>query len=80
MPTPSGISLHDKMKKNLTAIIQGGQKPQGKVIVSGAKNAATRLLAAALVADEKVTLQNFPTELVDANYKFDFICKSGGVH
>ncbi len=66
------------MKKNLTAIINGGQKPHGKVKVSGAKNAATRLLAAALVADEKVTLQNFPTELVDANYKFDFIRKSGG--
>lgn len=67
------------MKTNLTAYIQGGQIPRGKVKVSGAKNASTRLLSAALIADESVTLNNFPTELVDARYKFDFIEKSGGV-
>src|SRR5690606_5596641 len=67
------------MKSNITAKIIGGQIPHGKVKVSGAKNSATRLLAAALIADEKVILENFPTELVDANYKFDFIEKSGGV-
>lgn len=66
------------MKDKLCAKIQGGQIPKGKVRVSGAKNAATRLLAAALIADDQVTLNNFPTELVDANYKFDFIRKSGG--
>lgn len=66
------------MKKNITAKIQGGQKPNGKVKVSGAKNASTRLLAAALIADENVVLTNFPTELVDAQYKIDFIQKSGG--
>src|SRR5690554_5368052 len=66
------------MKSNITARISGGQIPKGKVKVSGAKNSATRLLAAALIADEKVILENFPTELVDANYKFDFIRKSGG--
>lgn len=66
------------MEKNLKAIIQGGQVPSGRVRVSGAKNASTRLLAAALIADETVKLENFPTELVDAKYKFDFIRKSGG--
>ncbi len=66
------------MKKDLTAIIQGGQTPQGKVRVSGAKNASTRLLSAALIADEIVKLENFPTELVDARYKMDFIEKCGG--
>jgi UDP-N-acetylglucosamine 1-carboxyvinyltransferase len=66
------------MKSNITAKITGGQIPKGKVKISGAKNSATRLLAAALIADEKVVLENFPTELVDANYKFDFIRKSGG--
>lgn len=66
------------MKKNLTAIIEGNQVPNGTVRVSGAKNAGTRLLAASLIADSKVTLDNFPTELVDANYKIDFIRKSGG--
>lgn len=64
--------------KDLTGIITGGQIPKGKVKVSGAKNSATRLLAAALISNEKVILENFPTELVDANYKFDFIQKCGG--
>lgn len=63
---------------NISARIKGSQVPKGRVRVSGAKNAATRLLAAALISDEKVVLENFPTELVDANYKFDFIIKSGG--
>ena len=63
---------------NIKAKIKGGQKPAGTVRVSGAKNAATRLLAAALISDEKVRLENFPTELVDAKYKVKFINKSGG--
>lgn len=46
--------------------------------ISGAKNSATRLLAAALITDEKTTLYNFPTELVDANHKRDFINNIGG--
>lgn len=64
--------------KDLIGKISGGQVPNGSVKVSGAKNSATRLLAASLIADEKVVLENFPTELVDANYKFDFIEKCGG--
>jgi UDP-N-acetylglucosamine 1-carboxyvinyltransferase len=65
------------MKKDLTAHIKGGQAPSGKVKVSGAKNASTRLLSAALIAEGEVTLTNFPTELVDARYKLDFIEKCG---
>lgn len=64
--------------ENITATIRGGQIPNGKIKVSGAKNSATRLLAASLISDEKVILENFPTELVDANFKFDFIEKCGG--
>lgn len=64
--------------KNLKAIIEGKQIPNGKVKVSGAKNAATRLLAASLISDGEVILENFPTELVDARYKMNFIRKSGG--
>lgn len=67
------------MKSNLTAHIKGGQIPNGKVRVSGAKNASTRLLSAALIADEEVLLTNFPTQLVDAQYKIDFIRKCGGI-
>lgn len=64
--------------KSLKAIIKGGQIPNGKVKISGAKNSATRLLAASLISDEKVTLENFPTELVDVYYKSKFIQESGG--
>jgi UDP-N-acetylglucosamine 1-carboxyvinyltransferase len=66
------------MKKDLIARINGKQVPTGKVKVSGAKNAGTRLLAASLIADDTVCLQNYPTELVDARYKMDFIARSGG--
>ena len=62
----------------LTANIEGGQIPEGNVVVSGAKNAATRLLAAALISDETVNLTNFPTELVDARHKIKFIENCGG--
>lgn len=54
------------------------QTPSGTVRVSGAKNSATRLLAASLLADRPVVLDNFPTELVDANVKLDFIRAIGG--
>lgn len=58
--------------------IVGPQIPKGVVRVSGAKNAATRLMAAAMLTDEKVVLQNFPTELVDARHKARFIERIGG--
>lgn len=68
----------DNINKQLTAVVHGGTVPKGSIRVSGAKNAATKILAAALISDEKVVLNNFPTELVDAQYKIDFINQSGG--
>lgn len=62
----------------MIAKILGNQVPKGKVKVSGAKNAATRVLAAALISDEAVILENFPTQLVDAKHKINFIRNSGG--
>lgn len=61
----------------LTAIIEGGQVPKGTVRLSGAKNAATRLLAAAMLTDEEIVLSRFPTELVDANHKARFMRQAG---
>jgi UDP-N-acetylglucosamine 1-carboxyvinyltransferase len=58
-------------------VVPGNQKPQGEVFVSGAKNSATRLLAAASLAQEPVRLRNFPTHLVDAKYKIDFFRQMG---
>lgn len=58
-------------------IVEGNQVPSGKVQVSGAKNAATRLLAAAMLADEPVRIRNFPTRLVDAVEKVRFMRELG---
>jgi UDP-N-acetylglucosamine 1-carboxyvinyltransferase len=52
--------------------------PQGTVDVSGAKNSATRLLAAALLSDEKTIIYNFPTDLEDVKSKSRFIREMGG--
>ena len=59
------------------ALIQGGRPPVGRVRVSGAKNSATRLLAAALLADQTVNLGNFPTRILDAEVKAAFARKLG---
>jgi UDP-N-acetylglucosamine 1-carboxyvinyltransferase len=40
--------------------IQGGAKLIGKIQISGAKNAALKLMAAAMMTDESVTLDNTP--------------------
>ncbi|WP_253451570.1 UDP-N-acetylglucosamine 1-carboxyvinyltransferase [Halomonas sp. Y3] len=58
-------------------LVKGKQVPKGKVVVSGAKNSATPLLAAALLAEEPVRLRNFPTQLVDAKTKMNFIRELG---
>ena len=55
----------------------GEQIPSGIVRVSGAKNSATKLMAAALLTTERVYLDNFPTELVDAKIKIDFLSDIG---
>ena len=62
----------------MTMYVHGPQIPSGIVRVSGAKNAATRLMAAAMLTDEPVNLLNFPTELVDVRRKAQFIEAMGG--
>ena len=64
--------------ENISFKIQGGQIPNGSVRISGAKNAATRLMAAALISNEDVLLENFPTRIVDAFHKANFISNCGG--
>lgn len=41
-------------------MIRGGKKLKGRVRVSGAKNAASKMMVASLLTDERVTLNNFP--------------------
>jgi len=64
-------------RKKKTMQVRGGQYPEGSVKISGAKNAATRLMAASLLTQERVTLYNFPTEIVDVRYKSDFMKEMG---
>lgn len=64
------------MKKK-KMIVNGGQIPSGRIRISGAKNAATRLMAASLLTRENVVLLNFPTELVDVQHKGRFMTSIG---
>ncbi|MGR5261106.1 UDP-N-acetylglucosamine 1-carboxyvinyltransferase [Vibrio astriarenae] len=57
--------------------IKGGQVPEGTVTVSGAKNSATRLLAAATLCDEPVRFSGYPTTLVDSRHKERFLNCNG---
>lgn len=57
--------------------ILGPQALNGSVSVSGAKNSATRILAAAFVSDGRVTLRNFPLALKDAKAKMAFLADLG---
>ena len=41
-------------------LIQGGNKLEGEVRISGAKNAALPLLAAMILAETPITLKNVP--------------------
>ena len=40
--------------------IRGGKKLEGKIFISGAKNAALPLICASLLTDETITLTNMP--------------------
>jgi UDP-N-acetylglucosamine 1-carboxyvinyltransferase len=57
--------------------VRGGQPTRGRVRVSGAKNAALPLLAASTLTDERVTLRNFPTELLDVGCQSELMNKIG---
>lgn len=53
--------------------IEGAGALHGRVEISGAKNAATRMLAAALLTDDPVTLTRFPVSLGDVQSKAAFL-------
>lgn len=57
--------------------INGAQTLNGSVTVSGAKNSATRVLAASLLSSGHVSLRNFPLSLEDAKAKINFIREMG---
>jgi UDP-N-acetylglucosamine 1-carboxyvinyltransferase len=45
--------------------VMGGNKLEGCVKLSGAKNSVLRLLAASLLTSDKIFLKNYPSELLD---------------
>ena len=49
-------------------VIRGGMPLQGRVRVSGAKNAALPIMAAALAADGPTLLHNVPDLIVPCNF------------
>ena len=57
-------------------IIKGGTPLAGEVEISGAKNAALGILAAAVMADETVTIDNLP-DVSDVNLLIDAIAEVG---
>ena len=57
-------------------VIKGGVALKGEVEISGAKNAALALIAAAIMADENVTIENLP-DVSDINQLIDAIETNG---
>ena len=55
--------------KSYKLSVKGQQVPNGSITISGAKNSALKLMAAALLTDENVRISNFPDSLVDIRYK-----------
>lgn len=51
----------------------------GKVVLSGAKNSALRLLAASLLTSGRITLHNYPATLGDAQIHVDMLRRLGKV-
>ncbi len=59
-------------------VVKGGKPLTGEVAISGAKNAALGILAAAAMADEDVIIRNLP-DVSDVNILLDAIADTGAV-
>lgn len=60
-------------------IIVKKSRLQGKVTLSGAKNSALKLLAASLLTDEDIYIDNFPLGITDAQIHIQMLEKLGKV-
>ena len=69
--------LPDADTLKMHARVTGSMGLSGQVSVSGAKNSATRLLAATTLGATPSTLTNFPTHLVDVAHKTNFYARVG---
>ncbi|MCR5526507.1 MAG: UDP-N-acetylglucosamine 1-carboxyvinyltransferase [Lachnospiraceae bacterium] len=59
-------------------MVRGGNPLKGEVVIGGAKNAALAILAAALMSDETVTIENLP-DVRDTNVMLDAMSEIGVV-
>lgn len=59
-------------------VIKGGKSLAGDVVINGAKNAALGIVAAAIMTDEPVTIENLP-DVWDINVLLDAIKSMGAV-
>lgn len=59
-------------------VIKGGRPLAGEVVINGAKNAALGILAAAVMTDEPVLLENIP-DVLDINVLLDALAEIGAV-
>lgn len=57
-------------------VIKGGKRLQGRVKISGAKNSALKLMAAALLTDEEVLLRNMP-DIADVSIMSEVLLELG---
>lgn len=57
-------------------VVQGGQRLQGSVEISGSKNASLPILAAALLTNEVVTINRVP-DVSDTNYMLQILSQLG---
>lgn len=58
-------------------IIKGGKKVEGKVTISGSKNASLPIIAASILNQGKTTLYNVP-DIHDTQMMFEILKKLGG--
>ena len=57
-------------------VIQGGARLNGRIAISGAKNSALKLMAAALLTDEPLILTNMP-RLADSRFMGHLLARLG---
>jgi len=57
-------------------IITGGQKLSGEIAVKGAKNAALKIIPAAILSEETITIHNLP-QIEDIGKSFDLLTDLG---
>jgi UDP-N-acetylglucosamine 1-carboxyvinyltransferase len=58
-------------------IIEGNAKLSGEITINGAKNAALKIIPAAILSDEKMTISNLP-QIEDVNRALELIKELGG--